>query len=248
MLLPRKEDSVHKAWLLRLLTEICDDRFLAGALGFKGGTAAAMRGFLNRFSVDLDFDLLVDKKDFSKVRQCFEDIFVNLGLNIKDCSDKIPQYFLVYPVDKTGLRNTIKLDVSWPVPGENDYEMVKLTEIDRVVKCQTLETMFANKLLTLIERFERTGKVAARDVFDIHQFFFRGYSYKAEVILKQREGDLRDFFNGLVKFVERHVTSTIIDQDLNYLLPNTEFQAVRKILKSETLMFLKSEIERLPTN
>ena len=62
MLIPRREDAIHKAWLLRLLTAICEQPTLSQNLGFKGGTCAAMRGFLNRFSIDLDFDLLADGK------------------------------------------------------------------------------------------------------------------------------------------------------------------------------------------
>ena len=48
MILPDKQDSLHIAWLYRLLTTIYDDRFLAGALCFKGGTCAAMRGILDK--------------------------------------------------------------------------------------------------------------------------------------------------------------------------------------------------------
>ncbi|HIP71371.1 MAG TPA: hypothetical protein EYH05_08260, partial [Anaerolineae bacterium] len=47
----------HRIQLTRLLTEILDDPYLAASLYFKGGTCAAMLGYLDRFSVDLDFDL-----------------------------------------------------------------------------------------------------------------------------------------------------------------------------------------------
>lgn len=41
----------------RLLIEIVDQPVLAHNLVFKGGTCAGMLGYLDRFSVDLDFDL-----------------------------------------------------------------------------------------------------------------------------------------------------------------------------------------------
>lgn len=242
MLLPRKQDVRHKGWLLRLLTAICEDPLLGSCLGFKGGTCAAMLGLLNRFSVDLDFDLLVEETGIPNVRMALEKIFAKLDLGIKDQSGKVPQYFLKYPMKNKAERNTIKIDISFPVPKANDYEMIRLSEIDRVVKCQTSETLVANKLITLMARYERTGKLAGRDLFDIHQFLFQGLSYKKEVVLEQSNGSLSDFFQKLINFIKKHVTGTLIDQDLNHLLPRTEFQKIRKTLKQETLMLLESEL------
>ncbi|MFA5855012.1 MAG: nucleotidyl transferase AbiEii/AbiGii toxin family protein [Candidatus Gracilibacteria bacterium] len=249
MLLPHRQDTVHKAWLLRLLTAISEDTLLSEKFGFKGGTCAAMRGLSNRFSVDLDFDLLAEEKEMPNIRKALEKIFAMLGLEIKDQSAKVPQYFLKYQTgdlskSNTG-RNTIKLDVSFPAPSTNDYEMIPLPEIDRVVKCQTLETLVANKLVALIARYERTGKLAGRDVFDVHQFLLNGYAYKAEVILQQRAESLQDFFQKLIDFVEKTVTNTLVDQDLNLLLPEDDFQKIRKILKQETLNLLKEELKRV---
>jgi hypothetical protein len=65
-----------------------------------------------------------------------------------------------------------------------------------------------------------------------------------EVIVEQRGGSLKSFFKQLVDFIEREATNTLIDQDLNYLLPPEEFQKVRKILKQETIILLKGEYER----
>ncbi len=245
MLLPRKQDAIHKGWLLRLLTAICENPFLSQALGFKGGTCAAMRGFLDRFSVDLDFDILTQEKDIPKIHRALETVFSALGLTVHDKSRKIPQYFLKYPVTSSTQRNTLQLDAAFPVPKSNRYEKVRLTEIDRIVQCQTLETLVANKLVALIARFERTDKIAARDLYDVHRFFFRGYDYAPDVILEQRKESLPIFFESLILLVEKHVTNTVIDQDLNYLLPPREFQAIRKILKQETIMLLKTEVERI---
>lgn len=242
MLLPRKQDVIHKAWLLRLLTAICENSLLSKKLGFKGGTCAAMRGFLNRFSVDLDFDLLAEEKEIPDIRSALEGIFIDLGLEIKDQSEKVPQYFLKYSTQNPRERNTIKIDISFPTPKSNDYEKVRLLEIDRVMQCQTLETLVANKLITLIARHERTGKVAGRDVFDIHHFLWNGYPYKKEVILEQRKESLSGFFQKLIDFVEKYVTNTLIDQDLNPLLPKSEFQKIRKVLKQETINLLRAEL------
>ena len=61
--------SIHKSILLQLLKSIYTDLSLGPILGFKGGTAAHMFYEINRFSVDLDFDLLdADKSEYVSQR------------------------------------------------------------------------------------------------------------------------------------------------------------------------------------
>ena len=52
-----QSDINHKVQLQRLLVSLVDDNFIPQNSYFKGGTCAEMSGFLDRFSVDLDFDL-----------------------------------------------------------------------------------------------------------------------------------------------------------------------------------------------
>ncbi|MBI4235542.1 nucleotidyl transferase AbiEii/AbiGii toxin family protein [Candidatus Peregrinibacteria bacterium] len=239
MLTPRKEDVLHKAWMLRLLTAICGHSELSQKLAFKGGTCAAMRGFLNRFSIDLDFDLVTDTNETKVVKKIMKGIFADLKLEIKDQSRKVPQYFLKYPAKDASGRNTIKIDISYPPPKANLYESVRLPEIDRIVLCQTLETMVANKLVALISRYEKNGKIAGRDIYDVHEFLMQGFDCNEKVILELRKMSVSRFLSQLADFVEKHVTTRVIDEDLNYLLPNKEFQAIRKVLKAETIMLLR---------
>lgn len=244
MILPNKKDAIHKAWLYRTLTAICDDKFLSGMFYFKGGTCAAMRGFLDRFSVDLDFDFIGTKNDLNNAEKKLEKIFIDLGLEIKDHSEKIPQYFLKYQ-NKPNERNTLKIDVSFPVPKANKYEPVRLDDIDRIISCQTIETMFANKLVALIERYEKNKSIAGRDLYDIHYFFMNNHGYDKDVIIERRNiKNVKTFLKQLINFIEKNITETIINQDLNTLLPPEKFQQIKKGLKLETLMFLKDEMKR----
>src|SRR3989338_10340609 len=126
MIVPKASDAIHKAWLCRVLTGISDDPFLAENLGFKGGTYAAMRVVLDRFSVDLDFDLLDAGKN-KQVQKHLEAVFKRLGLEVKDHSKKVPQYFLKYP-NKQGQRNTVQFDVNFPAPRSSEYEKIRLVE------------------------------------------------------------------------------------------------------------------------
>jgi len=238
MILPKQSDAVHKAWLYRLLSEIADDSFLTANLRFKGGTCASMRGIIDRFSIDLDFDL-IDSSSVSEIRERLEKIFKKLDLEIEDQSKKVPQYFLKYK--GVGGRNSLKVDITFPPPKSNEYEPVRFTEIDRIIYCQTIPSMFANKLVTVIERFEKFRTIAGRDIFDVHTFFMKGFKYKPEIIEERTGKPVLEFLKILINFIEKKVTQTVIDQDLNTLLSPDQFRGIRKILKSEVLMFLRNE-------
>lgn len=243
MILPNQKDALHKSKLYDLLRAIADNSFLISVLRFKGGTCASMLGFLDRFSVDLDFDL-IDEKKLSEVRKELEKIFEQLELTIKDQSKKVPQYFLKYETKELS-RNTLRLDVSTTPAKENDYEAFTLREIDRVIHCQTVETMFANKLVAVINRFELLKNFAGRDIFDLYSFFANGYSYKSAVIEERRGIKVLKYLKELKKFIEEKVSQKGIDEDITMLLPSEKFHKIRKNLKSNVLLFLNEEIKRL---
>lgn len=244
MITTNSADSLHKAWLYRVLVSIVDNHNLA-KLYFKGGTCAAMRGLLDRFSVDLDFDYVGSQEDLPKVRKELKIIFSDLGLEIKDESRNVPQFFLKYPTNKLSSRNTLKIDITFPVPSSNVYEPFRLNDISRVVTCQDKGTMFANKLVAVLDRFARNGSIAGRDIYDIHYFFTNEYSYNPAVISERTGLDILSFFKKLKSFIENNISDTVLSQDLSPLLPYEIFRSLRKTLKLETVALINEEIERL---
>jgi len=230
----------HKVQLYRLLIEILDDPQLTAVCRFKGGTCAAMCGFLDRFSVDLDFDL-ISGYDQTAVEERLFSIFKKLNLEIKDRSQHAPQFFLKYPAP-TGVRSTLKLDMLPNKTSANSYDKAYLIDIDRYAVCQTRSTIFANKLVAALDRFERNGTIAGRDIYDIHHFFLQGYEYETAVIEERRGTSVSDYLQELLLFVDKKVTQTIINQDLNVLLEPAKFQQIRKTLKTEVMMFIRDAI------
>src|SRR3989338_2868267 len=110
-----KYDNVHKAWLYRVLDAISSDAYLSSVLYFKGGTCASMLGWLDRFSVDLDFDYGGALAGVEKTQDILRTIFTDLGLSIKDSSKNGIQYFLKYENDDDMGRNTLKIEASFPL-------------------------------------------------------------------------------------------------------------------------------------
>jgi predicted nucleotidyltransferase component of viral defense system len=239
MILPNKKDALHKSWLYRTLEAIADDRYLASVLYFKGGTCASMLGWLDRFSVDLDFDYAGKTADIPKTRAALESIFRDLGLIIHDSSKKGIQYFLRYENLHSG-RTSIKIDVSFPLFVSSVYEPQRFVEIDRMLICQTRDTMFAHKLVAIIDRFEKTGHIAGRDIYDIHYFFMNGYGYNSAVIKERRSTDVKSFLAELADFIEKHVTDKVITEDLSHLLTPEKYALLRKVLKREVVSLVRT--------
>src|SRR3989344_9271228 len=98
-------NAIHKAQLSRLLIEIIDNPVLSQNLYFKGGTCAAMAGFLDRFSVDLDFDIK-SQANISELRTELFNIFKHLDFRIENSNEKTLFYILKYESPK-GQRNTL---------------------------------------------------------------------------------------------------------------------------------------------
>jgi predicted nucleotidyltransferase component of viral defense system len=240
MLNLRPEDAIHKSHVNRLLIEIIDRPMLAHNLAFKGGTCASMLGYLDRFSVDLDFDVLKNA-DETLLRREFHQVFAYLSLIIAEELNNALMFRLRYP-SQPGKRNSLRVSAISQTVKANQYRVQYLAEIDRMANCQTIETMFANKLVAITDRFNLHRTIAGRDIYDIHHFFVNGYSYNPAVIQERTGLDAGEYLKKLSAFIKNHVNQTIINEDLNTLLPNNQFQQIRKVLIPETLAFLQREI------
>lgn len=244
MITINSHDAIHKFWMYRLLISIVDNSKLS-KLYFKGGTCAAMAGFLDRFSVDLDFDYVGDLDELPVIKKELKLIFKELGLEIKDESQKALQFFLKYPNNNPDQRNTLKIDINFPPPQSNNYKLVELGDISRVVICQDIETMFANKLVAIIDRFERNDSIAGRDIYDVYHFFLNAYRYNSKVITERTGLNPITFFEKLELFIKDKISDKILTQDLNFLLPYDRFRKLRRTLKQDVLLFINLEIVNL---
>ena len=235
MIVPSKKDIKHKNQIYMLLREILKDRFLSQNLMFKGGTYASLRGILERFSVDLDFDL-PDKSKKDDIRKRCYVIFKKLHLEIKDESKDHLQFFLKYD-SLEGERNTLKLEITDDVSKYNEYEKVLLKQINMYCNGHTLETMFANKLYACKARYEKNGKIAGRDFYDIHEFFLQGMGVNIQVIEERSGMEYDRYLKSLIVFVKRYLTNKLLNQDvLEKLLPS---------IKDDIVVFLEDEISRV---
>lgn len=236
-------DALHKSWLNRILIEVADTEQLANNLVFKGGTCASMLGYLDRFSVDLDFDL-IPQADAQQCQQLLRSVFTHLDLHIKNAAPDAPFFVVGYP-NPSGERSTVKLSVSTQTYQANQTQTSHFTEIDRYIVHQNLATMFAHKLVAVTDRFAKYQSLAGRDVYDMHHFFMSNQNYLGAVIEERTGQTVKGYLLNLIEFIEEHFSQTTIDQDINLLVSPEKFRQIRKVLLPETLALLKIEAQAL---
>lgn len=243
MILPNPKDAIHKAMLYRLLIALLDSKDIVPSVHFKGGTCAAMLGWLDRFSIDLDFDLR-PHTDKLRLTASLARVFDTCGFTVGQES-KNELYFMLKYQAPPDVRNTLKLSmIDCPVKA-NIYHPQYLSDIGRYASCQTVETMFANKLVAVTDRFKKYHTIAGRDVYDIHHFFIQGYGCNRNVIAERTGKTPKDYLQYLIPFIEKKVTEKIINEDLSYLLTPAQFHTVRHTLKTEVLIFLQDAARTL---
>lgn len=166
------EKNKHKFYMAQILSLIFKDKNLCNVLAFKGGTSLMFFHNLNRFSTDLDFNLLdPDKLDlaYDKVRT----ILTRFG-TIDAEAKKLYGPVLVLNYGKG--ERMLKVEISvrqYP----NHYEMRSLAGTD--IRVMVMPDMFAHKLCAMGER------LSPRDIYDVW-FFLQNHTEINEEIVRIR--------------------------------------------------------------
>ena len=222
--------ATHKTILFQILKDIYTDTNISPYLGLKGGTAALMFYGLDRFSVDLDFDLLDERQEdnvFERVVQIAE----NYG-TLKESHKKHFSLFCLIAYDDKS-RN-IKVEINRRQFGSR-YEIKTYLGISMNV--MLLEDMFAHKLMAMHERIDKTG----RDIYDVW-FFLKARAPINKTIVENRAGES---FDGLVKkCIDQLETmdNRQVLRGLGELLTPGQKDWARTRLREETMAYLKLRI------
>ena len=132
----------HENILIQILKDIYTDKEISPFLGFKGGTAAYLFYKLDRFSIDLDFDLLdITKKD--KIFLTVGEILKKQG-SIKD--SRIKRYSLFFLLSYGNNSRNIKVEINLRKFGSH-YEIKSYLGISMLL--MVLEDIFSHKLVPM---------------------------------------------------------------------------------------------------
>src|SRR5574341_2676568 len=167
----RLDISTHKTILFQILKDIYSDTTSSRFLGFKGGTAALMFYGLDRFSIDLDFDLLDETKE-DYVFERVIGILKRYG-TLKESNKK--RFSLFYVLSYEDRARNIKVEINRRQFGSR-YEVKTYLGVSMLVMVP--EDMFAHKLMAMHERIGKTS----RAIYDVWFFLQNRFPINTRIV------------------------------------------------------------------
>lgn len=207
-------------------------------LWFKGWTLAYFLHWLDRFSTDIDIDLL-DMSQEELIIQRIEEIVIMFG-DIKNITlgKSLHRWILSYEEREMN----IKVELNKKIWQSNKYEQKDLFWTWNIT-CMTEEILFTNKIVALSERF------ANRDLYDTY-FFFKKWIWLCQLLITERTGlDLPSFCKKLIKILPEKYKENTILHNLWEVLTDKQKARVKAHLLDEVLGILnKKFLEITETN
>ena len=228
------DTTIHGSWLLQILKDIYAYPTVGPFLGFKGGTAAYFLYGLDRFSVDLDFDLL----DESKEDQVFEGVKTILKQHgvVKEAQKK--RFNLLYLLsynNKIESHQNIKVEISRRNFGSR-YDVK--THLGISMKVMVREDMVAHKMMAMVERMKK----ANRDIFDVWFFLKHSWPINRELLERRAQMSYEQFLKKAIRALSK-VSDRSILAGMGELLMEKQKAWVKAKLKNEAIFQLKLRLE-----
>lgn len=222
--------TTHKNVLIQILKEIYSDSTIGPILGLKGGTAAYLFYELDRFSVDLDFDLLDASKE-NHVYDQIKKILETYGTVKESDKKRFNLFFLLSYDNKVEGDQNIKIEINRRDFGSR-YKV--LTYFGIPMKVMIKEDMIAHKMVAM---YERIGD-ANRDIFDVWFFLKNRWPVKKEIIENRTGMSYKEFLQKCINLLEAMGDHNILS-GIGELLTPKQKAWVKTKLRVETIFLLK---------
>lgn len=226
--------NTHETHLRRLLSLIFTNRKLSNSLAFKGGTCLYMFYNLDRFSTDLDFNLVDDNFLPENMNEVLTDYI------IQDYFEKYNTWFWLLSYEKTQMK--IKIEISKRNFPDN-YEVKELLGIP--LKVMTADCMFAHKLCAITDR----KKLQNRDLYDTYFMLKKSFEINENIVQLRTGKSLKDYLILLVNFIKLNLKEKHSLDGLGEVLDEKQKIWVRENLKQLLLLELQNkilELENIP--
>ena len=218
--------ATHRTVLFQILKDIYSDTIIAPFLGLKGGTAAVMFYDLDRFSVDLDFDLLDDTRQYI----VFESL-IKIAARHGDIKEShIKRFSLFCLLSYEDKARNVKVEVNRRQFGSR-FEIKTYLGVSMPVVIQA--DMFAHKLMAMHERIGKTS----RDIYDVWFFLKNRFPINKEIVEKRARMPFDQLIDKCIDQLEKLNNRRIIDGVGEFLTPSQKDWAKAK-LRQETIALL----------
>lgn len=216
--------KLHRQIMFEIITDIFRSP-IANLMGFKGGTMAYYFYGLDRFSTDLDFDLL-DENKLEEVIKIIPKILIKNG-QLKDESNK--RFTLFYLLNYQKENQNIKIEISKRMQYKYDYVIKNFYGTD--VNILNESDSFATKLLACTTR----NRLANRDFYDVLFYLKKGVLPNEILIKNTTKKDIRSYIEYLIKFIDKNISSRSILHGLGELIDEKQKVWIKNNLKKELI-------------
>jgi predicted nucleotidyltransferase component of viral defense system len=199
-------------------------------LAFKGGTLAYFCFGLDRFSTDVDLDLLDHTKEQFVIQKMRDLLPLNGEIKNETLGNLLHRRMFRY--DQRSMN--IKVELNKRKLTDNDYE-IQIIE-NTSIRCMTRETSVSHKLLALSERFYN------RDLYDVHFFFKNKFPFKESIIQDRSGTSSKELIHKLLPELPKHFTENSVLAGLGEVLTDKQKTRVKQNLLDETIALLKQYI------
>lgn len=229
------DTAKHKNILVKILKDIYTDPTISPILGFKGGTAATLFYDLDRFSVDLDFDLLDGEKEdyvFERVKAILE----KYGTLKQVRKKRFNLFYILSYDDKDVNAQNVKVEINRRKFGSK-FDVKSYLGISMQVMVK--EDMAANKLCAMYERIGKTN----RDILDVQFFLSHDWPVNKKIVEERMGVTYKEFLQKAIDVMEKLDDRDIL-AGMGELLTEKQKDWVRAKLKSEALFALRLALEK----
>src|SRR3989344_1151594 len=229
------DTATHTNILTKILKDIYADATISPILGFKGGTAATFFYGLDRFSVDLDFDLLDSEKEdyvFERVKVIIE----NYGILKQVRKKRFNLLYILSYDDKNINAQNVKVEIN-----RREFDSKYAVESFLGISMQVMvkEDMAAHKLCAMYERIGKTN----RDIFDVQFFLSHDWPVNKKIVEDRIGVSYVDFLKKCIDVMEKFDDNNILS-GMGELLTEKQKSWAKTKLKSEALFSLKLALEK----
>ena len=224
----------HKNIMLKVLKDIFADVSIGPLLGFKGGTAAMLFYGLDRFSVDLDFDLIDHSQEYH-IFERVKAILMGYG-QLKEA--QIKRSNLVYSLsyaDKVRQGTNVKVEINRRSFGSR-YDVKAYFGMSMNVMVR--EDMAAHKLVAMVERIGRTN----RDIFDVWFFLQNDWPLNKALIEQRAKMSYKEFLQRCMDVLTTMNDANLLAGMGELLAPKQKIW-VKAHLKTDTIFLLNLALD-----
>jgi predicted nucleotidyltransferase component of viral defense system len=217
----------HKKQLITLFLNILDNRNLSTNLGFKGGTALYLFYDLDRFSTDLDFNMVEDSLDPKEMT-----LEIEKSLRLIEYREKRFTHFWLCSYQKG--QHKIKVEVNKREFSNDSYTIKDF----RGYSCRVLDkgSMFAHKLCAITER----KVLQNRDLYDSWFMFSNDFPINEKIVEERLDKSVSEYCEDIVKVIDTLPDSYNILNGLGSVLNKSKRGWVKRDLLKELRKYLVS--------